>query len=144
MDDGRREFPHLGYPRKETTIPSKKRPANEHAVIKSCDCNLGRGDIFAITLDVDPSTARDEGRGEPGIATNQSSDDAVQVCALLSLADELIPPENVSYNLRGSWRYMAFPRAYLSSAKNLPAILPAIQTSKAPPNLTRNFWNRWN
>jgi len=27
---------------------------------------------------------------------------------------------------------MAFPRAYLSSAKNLPAILAAIQTSKAP------------
>jgi hypothetical protein len=50
----------------------------------------------------------------------------------LSLADELIPPENTSYNLRGSWCYMAFPRAYLSSAKNLPAILAAIQTSKAP------------
>ena len=34
---------------------------------------------------------------------------------------------------------MAFPRAYLSSARNLPAILAAIQTSKAPPRFDKQF-----
>lgn len=34
---------------------------------------------------------------------------------------------------------MAFPRAYLSSAKNLPAILTAIQTAKAPPQFNQRF-----
>jgi hypothetical protein len=32
---------------------------------------------------------------------------------------------------------MALPRAYLTSAKNLPAILYAIQTAKAPPKFNQ-------
>jgi Family of unknown function (DUF5343) len=34
---------------------------------------------------------------------------------------------------------MALPKAYLTSAKNLPAILNAIQTAKAPPKFTQRF-----
>jgi hypothetical protein len=34
---------------------------------------------------------------------------------------------------------MPLPRAYLSSAKNLPAILTAIQTVKAPPQFNQRF-----
>jgi hypothetical protein len=34
---------------------------------------------------------------------------------------------------------MALPKAYLTSAKNLPAILNAIQTAKAPPQFTQRF-----
>jgi len=34
---------------------------------------------------------------------------------------------------------MALPKAYLTSTKNLPAILNAIQTAKAPPKFTQRF-----
>jgi hypothetical protein len=34
---------------------------------------------------------------------------------------------------------MSLPKAYLTSAKNLPAILNAIQTAKAPPKFTQRF-----
>jgi hypothetical protein len=34
---------------------------------------------------------------------------------------------------------MALPKAYLTSAKNLPAILNAIQTAKAPSKFTQRF-----
>jgi hypothetical protein len=34
---------------------------------------------------------------------------------------------------------MALPKAYLTSAKNLPAILNSIQTAKAPPKFTQRF-----
>ena len=34
---------------------------------------------------------------------------------------------------------MALPKAYLTSSKNLPAILNAIQTAKAPEKFTQRF-----
>ena len=48
-------------------------------------------------------------------------------------------PERPRYYPCGMGGCMALPKAYLTSAKHLPAILNAIQTAKAPPQFNQQF-----
>jgi hypothetical protein len=64
------------------------------------------------------------------------------VMSLMGSKTEVAPhdmmlPQTRLQRVAGVGEYMALPKAYLTSAKNLPAILCAIQTAKAPPQFNR-------